>query len=216
MKKKSWLSIAAMGAMGLLVVSPAPAEILVHFDQPSYSVTQGQTLEAQVILDADDLVEGLQSLTNGLASMSFEVSFDHTGLSVQGVGLPASLTNNGLNGPPRIELDTPGRASVRAAVYFLSDEFYLGEEPGGDPKRMRLATVELTGDTLGEFNLGLALWQPPGAADEGFVDGQRNILDGNIRYSGATVRVVPEPSTLVCMVAGAWWCGRRTRPASVI
>ena len=199
MKKGQSLCVALIV---LVVAAPSFAGILVHFGEPFYTVDKGDILRIDVILDADDQLEGDQSLPNGLASMSFEMFFDDTGLSVLDVDLPSILTNDGLDGPPRVELTPPGFARVRAAVFFLSDEFYLGEESPSGENRLRLATLEIMADLVGDFDLGLKLWQPAGSADEGFVDGQQNTLDGEIQYGQATVRVVPEPTTLTFIAAG--------------
>lgn len=205
-----WQSVW-VGVVWLCAVGPAGAEISVHFDQPVYEVVQGQSVQVQVILDADDQAPGDQPLTEGLVSMSFEVALDQAGLEASSVDLPTALMNDGFNGPPRIELDDPGFARVRAAVFFLASEFYMGEDVAGGAKRMRLATVQIVGQAVGEFDLGLGLWQPAGAADEGFVDGQRTTLDGQILYRGATVRVVPEPATAGLLAAAAGWGLRRRR-----
>ena len=211
--RNGWRSLF-VGMAGLAVwlsAGRADATILVHLNEPVYNVGLGQTLQVEVVLDGDDQIEGDQALSSGLVSMSFGLNFDSAGLSVLEVNLPSALDNNGLNGPPRIELAPSGFVGVRASVYFLADEFYLGETTAGGERRMRLATFEITGVELGEYQLGLRLWQPAGAADEGFVDGDRNTLDSQIVYSGATVRVVPQPTTLAAWTAGTVLIARRRR-----
>jgi hypothetical protein len=211
--KSALSSLFVMAAVGL----PLQAGIIVRFDQIHYDVSQNQVLEVDVVLDADDSVGGNQVLPNDLFSMAFEVIFNSSIVDVSGsdqVDLPAALNTDGLGGSPVITAGT-GLSSVRVVAAAPIAQLYNGELGGdGVTRQMRLATISMSTQGLGDFTLGLGFI--PSRTLESFLDGTPSVLDSDISFESSTVSVfVPEPtSSVVFVVLGSVWFARRRGGAS--
>lgn len=202
--KRKLIGVGGVLAMGW--ATAAHAGMMVRFDQERYLVPKGSTFTVHVILDADDQTPGDQNLPDGLFSMAFKVTVEGAKAQVDGVQLPGALNDDGTGRPAKIETGRDGGVhflKVRAAAPFSVSEFYKGEDNDRGQRWMRLATVHLTDLAQETYTLGLSLLQS-GAQDQVFIDGQGNVLDGELVFQSAQVEVVPvpEPASLTGLVLG--------------
>jgi hypothetical protein len=191
----------------LLLVRPAEATFLLHFDSPSYSVTPGGTLTVNVVYDTDPNTPGDQPIPGGLFSEGLKVLFPSAGASVASTSdfvLPSALNSNGIGGAAD-ESAGPGFAGGAGAEDLSANSGYAGTV---------LATVTLQDlATTGTYTLSLDKYYPSKANFVSYADG--STLDPQLSFGTATVTVtssaVPEPATAWLMGLAAGGLLRRWR-----
>ncbi len=210
MQTKNWIAAGVVAV--LFAALPVSAGVIIHFDQDEYRVTEGESFQVNVFLDADDQTDGDQVLDAGLLTMKFEVRFDptHAGvLDTNQILLPKALNDDGFGRGPNNEVGS-GFIKIRGNIpsNLPLEDAFRGEDRGDGVDRMRLATITINGLSPGEFLLQLHPLEES-ANDDVFVDGNVNVLDDDISFATAQVTVdpIPEPSTAcVFVIGGLLWC----------
>jgi hypothetical protein len=183
----------------------------VVFDRAIYQVAPGETFDVQVLLDANLATSEANPLENGLFSYGWQVAFDSSKATIDGLTVPAPLDYFGFASGASIVTD-PGLAAAEGNI----DQVML--TPYGDSL---LATITLTNIALvpDEYDLTLSL-APHFPTEQLFLDGEGNVLDDTLVFGVARVVVaVPEPSAcglaaLSALTLGVWRARKTRRCAS--
>jgi hypothetical protein len=199
--------------LGICVLaSPAGAETRVFFDQDEYIVSAvGETFDVQVLIDADFRTEELEPLPGGLFSFGAKMTFDSSKAELSG---PAALQTVG-------ELDHFG---FSAGAFTEVDEGLAASKGNIDQIENPLVpyqgnllmtlTVTNMASAVDQYPLQLDFFRTLGASESLFLDGAGNVLDSEIVFEPALVRVVPEPSAMSLLAGGmALFFGLRRRTA---
>ena len=175
-------------------VNSTHAAILVTFDQSEYVVSSvGEPFEVQVLIDADDRTPELEPIPRGLFSYGSEIIFDPLKANAAGVSeidIVSELDNFGFSAGGFKEASA-GRAAGKGNIDQNENplEPYMGN---------LLMTVTLTNNAapIDEYPLDLDFFRTLGPTEQLFVDGAGSVLDADITFGAAKVRVVPEPTVL--------------------
>lgn len=188
--------------------------IVVGAESTQIMIEQGQTVEVDIVLDADDQQPGNQAVASGLFSMKMAVEIDEAKVTLDSVDLPAALDDNGLGGGPDLQF-AMGVLEIRAALpaSFSFADIYKGEDDGMGGLRMRLATLTLTGVAQGSSSLTTSLLRDF-PTDDVFITGDFEVLDEQISFGSSSVQVViPEPASLSLLMMAFGIVGRLRRDA---
>lgn len=175
------------------------------FDQAVYTVTPGQTFQAQVHFDSNDSLAGYQALSSGLWTFGLKVSYPGSKAEVGSVAdiiLPLALQDNGA-GDAALKAVVAGEAKVFGGVnLFTASDGY---------KDSLLVTFDITnlaplGDSY-QLTLGRYSASPTFANFTDFGTGES--IDSQLAFGSATVNVVPEPLTLTLLGLGGMAVLRR-------
>lgn len=164
-----------------------------EFDQDSYQVRAGQSVEVKVALDAPP--------TGGLASYGFRLLHDAGVVQAGPVTTPAALNYFGVNGPGNLIRIEPDFIGIKGTVDFFAgpDDYYHGT---------LLAAFKLTFPVPGDYTLSLDLFNTVGPTEDIFVTGGTfDVLDGDMTFGPASVHVVevstiPEPRDVLMLMCG--------------
>ena len=172
----------------LVAGSRCPGAITVHFDSPTYQVQPLGTVQTQISYDADPNTPGDQPLPGGLAREALLATYNevYVASDFSDVTLPA-LMNTPLNPGDQLVSGTNQTERIAAQLDPASSTGYTGT---------LLATLTFSNDAHpGTDPLTLAL-NP--AATPSFLDfNTHSPLDNSITFQGATITVLPEPTTFV-------------------
>jgi hypothetical protein len=187
--------------LGLIALgSPAGAETRVFFDQDEYVVSAvGETFDVQVLIDADARTEEIEPVPRGLFSFGTQITFDATKAQVSGPGALATvaeLNQFGFVAGAFTDVDA-GLAAGKGNIDQMQNP--LVPYPGA-----LLMTVTMTNlaAPVDQYPLQLDFFRTLGVNESLFLDGEGNVLDEEIIFEPALVRVVPEPSALIGLVIG--------------
>jgi hypothetical protein len=207
-------SIGFVTLLGLYALaSPAGAATMVFFDQDEYVVSAvGDTFDVKVMIDADSRTEQLDPVPGGLFSFGAKMTFDAAKAQLSGPGALQTVS----------ELDHFGFAAgaltdVNPGVAASKGNIDQLENPLVPYQGNLLMTVTVTNlaAPVDQYPLELDFFRTLGANEALFVDGAGNILDDEIIFEPALVRVVPEPTALSLAVGGMMlMCGLRLRRRS--
>jgi hypothetical protein len=198
--------------LGLIAIaSPTSAATRVFFNQDEYLVSAvGETFDVQVLIDADARTEEIEPVPGGLFSYGAQITFDPVKAQVSGVGAVesvAELNHFGFAAGALTDVDA-GLAAGKGNIDQLQNPLvpYTGS---------LLMTVTLTNQAapVDQYPLELDFFRTLGANESLFLNAAGNVLDSDIVFEPALVRVVPEPSALVALAAGIvclWGARRRT------
>ncbi|MGV3771804.1 MAG: PEP-CTERM sorting domain-containing protein [Verrucomicrobiales bacterium] len=194
----------------------AQSDMHIRFEQSFYVVQPNQSITLNVLIDPPPAA-GLFSYGVRLRSESPDLDF-----SSSTVNVPSVLNFNGPLGPGAL-IETSGNSiGIKGTVDTSSDaiEFY------SSPLLATFTSPLLLGEQGSSAQFSLEFFRTVGPSETLFVDGLGNNLDGQILFDTATITVVPEPSTIVLVVAGlfAWqarqyWgshggCQRKLKPSN--
>lgn len=196
------LTAGVLRCAALLSAMLCPAALCaqgVVFDRAIYQVAPGETFDVQVLLDANLATPEADPLENGLFSYGWQVAFDSSKATIDGLTVPAPLDFFGFATGASIVTD-PGLAAAEGNI----DQVTL--TPYGDSL---LATITLTNVAAvpDEYDLTLSL-APHFPTEQLFLDGEGNVLDDTLVFGVARVVVaVPEPSAFIIAAFGALTLG---------
>jgi hypothetical protein len=186
------------------------ARYLVHFDQDLYVVNgPGETLVARVLIDADAATPSDDPIPTGLFSFGVLSSFNGAKVQVASAGdvdPVASLDFFGFASGAFEQV-----ASDRVGVKGNIDQVASPLQPYGSALLAEITFTNLA-SAVDEYPLDLELFRTVGPNEQLFLDGTGLVLDPDMMFRGARVRVVPEPSTVglaLLMIAGFGMGSRR-------
>lgn len=174
-----WMGAIASGAM------------IVRFDQDEYVVSgPNESFEVQILFDGDSDTPEIEPPTTDLFSYGAEVRFEPLDAEVTGtdkISTPAEIDYFGFDDSALRQVE-PGVAATKGNVSLTNDPTIgYGES--------WLASVTLTNLAAAPdvYLIELAPFITLGPNEELFVDVNGAVLDSEISFGTARVRVVPEP-----------------------
>lgn len=210
--------IVALTFMGTLMfvlnwAGPVVAETRVFFDKDEYVVSSvGEMFEVQILIDADDATSQIEPVRTGLFSFGAEVSYEST--KAQVVGSSALETASPLDFfqfvPGALTEVDAGRAASKGNI----DQVPEPVVPYTGSLLMKLTMTNLASPT-DLYPLELDFFRTLGDTEQIFLNGAGGVLDDDIVFGRAWVRVVPEPTaavlSLLAVLPLAWQRRRATR-----
>ncbi len=203
--RPSCIGLLALTGLAIGGTRPAFGEAGVLFDKSIYQVAPGEVFDVQVLIDGDISTPVAESLANGLFSYGWQLTFDSSKATVDGVTVPAALDFFAFAPGASLTAD-PGLAGAEGNV----DQITLTPYQDSLLATITLQNLALVPDTY-DLTLSLA---PHFPTEQLFLDGQGNVLDDTLVFGTARVIVaVPEPAGVGLAVIGVSGAGLSIRRA---
>ncbi len=211
-----WMAFVVLILLATWKARDCQAGLTVRFDQDVYTVNgPGEQIFAQILIDGDSSIDGIQPVPNGLFSVGVKMSFNNVQADVGAVTdvmIPPEMDFFGFSASALVSIVPPGEVAFHANV----DQFNSPLEPYNGSL---LATVTITNlaSAIDSYPLSLDFSRDLGINEDFFVNGDGTTLDPEITFVPSLVMVIPEPSSLaqmslVSLVLLASVCGRRLVP----
>jgi hypothetical protein len=189
------------GWLGLVCCATSVhAATRVYFDKDEYIVSAvDETFDAQILIDADDRTPELEPVRGGLFSFGTEVTFDPSKAELSGptdVKTTAELDNFGFFAGAYTEV-APGRAGGKGNIDQIQNPLIPY-----DGSLLMTVTITNKSPAVDVYPLEVGFFRTLGANEQLFLNGSGTVLDNNIVFDNALVRVIPEPTAAVSLVAG--------------
>lgn len=192
---RQWIVIITgmLAVVGLAV--PAFAAIEVDFDQDEYVVSgPGDPIFIKIQIDADHNSPEFEAIVNGLFSFGTALNFNPTKAQFSAIDVPDALDYFGFTAGGFTHAD-PGFGGGKGNI----DLSQPGLTPYADSLLLEVTLTNLA-TAVDSYPLSLDFFRTLGANEQLFLDGTGVVLDPQIQFGRAIVRVVPEPTT-ACIFA---------------
>ena len=185
---------------GLVALDPARsqgAQYLMHFDQDVYFVNgPGETVQARVLIDGDASTPGDDPVPEGLFSFGVGATFDGSKAQLGGFGdiaVEPELDHFGF-APGAFKQVQVGFGGAKGNIDQLGPYSpYLGS-------LLLEFTFTNLASAVDSYPLELDFFRTVGPDEQMFVNGAGSLLDSEIIFRSAEVRVVPEPAAAVLLI----------------
>lgn len=165
-----------------ITCSPLVHGALVSFAQAEYIVPVGQTLSLDVLI----AFEQGDSATNLFSFGVRVIPAGGTPFALEGIEVDPDLNFFGSGGAAAFVDPVPGVLGAKGNVTNFQAP-HTGSV---------LATYKMRFTAVGSYTADLDFFNTLGPTEQIFVGGNGSVLDPEVRFSGTTINVIPEPHTV--------------------